>query len=125
MTKKSRFISIIIVALSVLTSSNLVYANYRFALPQVRDSDLAQIKTAVNNGLDNQPVGSTESWTNPETGNYGKVTLAKIFTIDTIDCRRIRYSFTASNKKHWLLDLDYCKNANEQWVRQPGLLVTP
>jgi len=59
--------------------------------PMLSKSDVAIIRTLVNEKLATQPVGTTMAWSTPETENSGTVTLLDRFTSEGRNCRRIRY----------------------------------
>ena|SRR5690242_5249830 len=67
--------------------------------PMLSKSDVATIRTLVNEKLATQPIGTTMAWSNPETENSGTVTLLDRFTSEGRNCRRIRYQMNPGPKQ--------------------------
>ena len=65
-------------------------------------------------------VGSRESWSNPETGNKGRVQLVKLFTHDLqgqdLNCLRLRHDIRlADNDTPHRFEWDRCKMPSGEW----------
>jgi surface antigen len=54
-------------------------------------SDIAMIRKLVRENLAGKPLGTTLSWSNPESQNSGKVTLLDKFPSQGRGCVRVRY----------------------------------
>ncbi|MDX1540151.1 MAG: RT0821/Lpp0805 family surface protein [Geminicoccaceae bacterium] len=53
--------------------------------------DFAMIGTAVNRLTEQERVGESAEWRNPDSGNGGSVTLLELFAEGGFDCRRVRH----------------------------------
>jgi surface antigen len=61
-------------------------------------------------------VGDTEDWSNPASGNFGKVTVTRLFHYNGMECHGLRYDFTikASNTAR-TYNTDWCKTKTGEW----------
>jgi hypothetical protein len=58
---------------------------------KLTDSDIAIVRKIVREDFTGKPNGTTIPWKNPESHNYGTVTLLDRFQSQGRDCRRVRY----------------------------------
>ncbi len=61
-------------------------------------ADLDMIKTSLAQRIHNQRLGATASWSNPESGNSGSVTLLKILARQGRRCEQIEYRMSPPEK---------------------------
>ena len=59
----------------------------------LKDSDVALLQAAASTLFqdDHARIGQTETWSNPETGNSGTVSLLQLFEHAGMPCRRLRH----------------------------------
>ena len=71
-----------------------------------RDLDL--IHRTVDAEVHGKPVGTTASWSNPETGNAGTVKLLRKFRKGNLACEEVGYTLTNTRKavepEHYVFD---------------------
>src|SRR5436189_645419 len=60
--------------------------------------DLDLIHRTVDTEVHGKPVGTTASWSNPETGNAGTVKLLRKFKKANLHCERVAYTLTTMKK---------------------------
>jgi surface antigen len=80
------------------------------------DEDIRLLKAAVTEVLDDSNVRATKNWSNPATGNSGKVEGRSAFkTAEGVECRRVRVTNHAK-----AVDgqgtYTVCKVPGEDWV---------
>ncbi len=76
--------------------------------------DYKVARVAVGKLLDEPPaVGRYEDWSNPASGNKGKLTITDIFTRDSMPCRKVNSLIEYSKKGSApvTLVLDTCKTS--------------
>src|SRR4051794_22363924 len=56
------------------------------------DLELLEAAASKLYTADNPRVGATESWTNPNTGDTGTVSLIEVFEKDGMPCRKLRHN---------------------------------
>ena len=80
--------------------------------------DLEIIRTAVNGQIHGKPVGANTSWSNPESGNFGKIKLLKKFTNDGRHCETVGYILAtkrmAVSPEHFMLSS--CLQPDGRWL---------
>ena len=64
---------------------------------------------------DNNRNKASAKWSNPETGNFGEVTVIESLTIDGKDCRKSRISNTAHTGLRGSSVYVLCKVENGEW----------
>jgi surface antigen len=71
-------------------------------------SDLDLIHRTVDTEIHGKPVGTTASWSNPETGNAGTIKLLRKFKKGNLHCERVAYTLTTTKKavepEHYAFD---------------------
>jgi surface antigen len=61
-------------------------------------------------------VGDTEDWSNPSSGNSGKVTVTRLFHSSGMECHSLRYDFTyKASKTPRTYNADWCKTKTGEW----------
>ena len=70
--------------------------------------DLDLIHRTVDTEIHGKPVGTTASWSNPETGNAGTIKLLRKFRKGNLHCERVAYTLTTTKKavepEHYAFD---------------------
>ena len=61
-------------------------------------SDIDMIRSALGQQIHNKRPGASASWTNPETGNTGSMTLLGTFARQGHRCERIEYRMSPPQK---------------------------
>src|SRR6267143_1679107 len=64
----------------------------------LKQDDLDLIHQTVDQKIHGKPVGTTASWSNPNTGNAGTIKLVKKFTKGNLHCERVAYTLTTTTK---------------------------
>ena len=84
---------------------------------ELTQQDLAAIHHTVDTRVHGKAVGTTAKWQNPDTGNSGKVTLAKKFVRNGQRCETIEYTIrttrVAMRPEHYFLNS--CLQTDGQW----------
>ena len=78
---------------------------------ELTKQDLAIIRHTVHG----KPVGTTAKWNNPESRNFGKVTLLKKFTRNGQKCETLDYRLTTQGKGPEHHTLSSCLQPNGHW----------
>lgn len=61
-------------------------------------------------------VGAVESWTNPETGNRGTVTLIEIHEYEGLPCRRLQHDVELKRARDpYRFTVDRCRTRDGEW----------
>jgi hypothetical protein len=60
--------------------------------------DLDLIHRTVDTEVHGKPVGTTASWSNPETGNAGTIKLLRKFRKGNLHCEQVAYTLTTTKK---------------------------
>lgn len=93
-------------------------------LPQpLMRSDMETIKEKSRVELTDKPLGTELTWTNEETGLTGTVTLEKIFTIKSFECRGVRHIVTFQNQERVQFNTTLCQNSEGQWESLPFIFL--
>jgi surface antigen len=79
--------------------------------------DLETIRHVVNDQVHGKPVGTTGKWSNPESGNSGKITLVGKFTRNGQKCETLDYRLATTRRpvrpEHYVLRS--CLQPDGQW----------
>lgn len=67
------------------------YGRALHSMVKLTSTDLAIVRKIVREDFTDKPNGTTKSWSNPESGNSGTVTLLDRFASQGRDCRRVKY----------------------------------
>ncbi len=85
----------ILVAIALVVS---LPAEAQFLGPGMRTNieltkrDLALMQGIVNTKIYGSTVGATASWSNPDSGNYGTITLVRKYSVNGRSCESIGYT---------------------------------
>lgn len=78
-----------------------------------------ELMTAATQRLylnEDTPVGTAESWNNPESGNSGSVTLILKHEYKGLPCRRLQHDIQLSTSADpYRFIVDRCKTADGSW----------
>jgi surface antigen len=79
--------------------------------------DLDMMRQTVNQQIHGKPVGTTASWSNPDSKNSGTIKLLKKFTARNMRCEEIGYTLvttaSAVSPEHYVLDS--CLQPDGSW----------
>ena len=68
------------------------------------------------NARPNVAVGDGADWDNPSAGEYGRVTVTKLFTSEGMSCRSFDYRIAyRSGRPDAIYTTDWCKTADGNW----------
>ena len=74
----------------------------------LKQDDIDLIHQTVDQKIHGNPVGTTASWSNPNTGNAGTIKFLKKFTKRNLYCERVAYTLTTTTKaiepEHYVFD---------------------
>ena len=74
----------------------------------LKHADLDLIHQTVDQQIHGKPVGTTASWSNPQTGNAGIIKLLKKHIVRGMRCEVVEYTLMATRKpvppEHYVLD---------------------
>jgi surface antigen len=80
-------------------------------------ADLDMMRQAVTKQIHGKPVGTTASWSNPDSKNSGTIKLLKKFTARNMRCEEIGYTLvttaSAVSPEHYVLDS--CLQPDGSW----------
>jgi surface antigen len=98
-------------------------AEAQFLGPGVRTNieltkhDLAIMRGLVNAKIHGRSVGATASWSNPDSGNYGTMTLVRKYSVNGRPCESIGYTLATRKMpvapEHYRLNS--CLQPDGQW----------
>jgi surface antigen len=74
--------------------------------------DMAKMKGALKEAVDQKKVGATADWTS-SSGRAGHVEILELFEKDGMECQTVKHSFTAGGGRTYTLPL--CKVADGSW----------
>ena len=74
----------------------------------LKQDDIDLIHQTVDQKINGKPVGTTASWSNPNTGNSGTITLLKKHTVRGLRCEKVGYTLMTTTRpvppEHYVLD---------------------
>ena len=113
--------SIRVIALfAAILAASSAEAQYLLGLEtniELSKQDLAIIHHTVTADIHGRPLGTTAKWSNPESGNSGKIALIKKFTRSGQQCETLDYRLTTRRKaagpEHYRLSS--CLQPDGQW----------
>jgi surface antigen len=74
----------------------------------LKQDDIDLIHQTVDQKIHGKPVGTTASWSNPNTGNAGTIKLVKKIRKKNLYCERVAYTLTTTTKavepEHYVFD---------------------
>jgi surface antigen len=74
--------------------------------------DMAKMKGALKEAVDQKKVGATADWTS-SSGRAGHVEILELFEKDGMECQTVKHSFTAGGGRTYTLPL--CKVTDGSW----------
>ena len=84
---------------------------------ELTKQDLALIRHTVNADVHGKPVGTMAKWSNPGSGNYGKIELLKKFVQNGQPCETVEYTLATKRlpvrPEHYVLNS--CLQPDGQW----------
>jgi surface antigen len=84
---------------------------------ELTKQDLDIIRQTVDGQVHGKPVGTTAKWSNPASGNSGKILLVKKFTRNNQQCETLDYRLTTTRMpagpEHY--ELSSCLQPDGQW----------
>jgi len=84
---------------------------------ELTQQDLAIIRQAVTTQVHGKPIGTTAKWSNPASGNSGKIRLVRKFTRNNLQCETLDYRLVTSRipagPEHYVLSS--CLQPDGQW----------
>ena len=84
---------------------------------ELTQQDLNIIRQTVSVQVHGRPVGTTAKWSNPASGNSGKIRLVKKFTHNNQQCETLDYRLVTqripAGPEHYVLSS--CLQPNGQW----------
>ena len=63
---------------------------------RLTQGDLDLIHRTVDSQIHGKPVGTTASWSNPDTGNAGTIKLLRKFRKGNLQCEQVAYTLTTT-----------------------------
>jgi surface antigen len=123
---KTRRVALLMAGLSALVilaarpslAGNLTFLK-QAPVSYFNDEDMRMLKEAVHQVLDDSNVRASKSWSNPETGNYGKVEGRSAFkTAAGVSCKKLRVTNHASGVEGQAT-YTVCKDPERDWVVDP------
>jgi hypothetical protein len=80
------------------------------------DVDMLFATAGQVNSKDPIHVGDTEAWSNPTSGNSGKVTVTRLFESDGLTCHTLRYDVAyRAQRPPRTYSTDWCKTKAGEW----------
>jgi len=80
------------------------------------DVDMLSAATGRVNNMDPIHVGDAEDWSNPDSGNSGKVTVTRLFRSGGLACHGLRYDFSfKAQRPPRTYAVDWCKTKAGEW----------
>jgi len=74
----------------------------------LKQDDIDLIHQTVDQKIHGKPVGTTASWSNPNTGNLGTIKLLKKHTVRGLRCEKVGYTLMTTTRpvppEHYVLD---------------------
>lgn len=113
------FGALVILAATPVRAGNLEFLN-KAPISFYNDEDIRLLKEAVTQVLTDKNVRATQNWSNPATGNYGKVEGRSAFkTAEGVECRRVRvtnHARAVDNQGTYTV----CNIPGKDWVIDPS-----
>ena len=84
----------------------------------LKDSDIALLQAAAQSLFtdDKAQIGQTKSWSNPETGNSGEVSLLGRFDHAGMPCKRLQHAIKQKNRADLVTyQFARCRAADGSW----------
>jgi hypothetical protein len=94
--------------------------------PRLRSSDYAMLEATAKRVYTADPAieGASETWSNPETGASGKITMVRSYIGkirgENYSCRKLRYDVTAKGRQQpAVYDVNWCNILSQGWKIVP------
>jgi surface antigen len=84
--------------LSTPTQAQLLFGPAWESNITLTQEDLDLIHRTVDTKIHGKPVGTTASWSNPNTGNAGTIKLVRKFRKGNLQCEQVAYTLTTTKK---------------------------
>ncbi|HZF24839.1 MAG TPA: RT0821/Lpp0805 family surface protein [Steroidobacteraceae bacterium] len=111
--------ALMILAMAAVQAGNLEFLK-QSPISYFNDEDVRLLKEAVTQVMDDKNVRATKEWSNPNTGNSGKVEGRSAFkTAEGVDCRRVRVTNHAK-AVDGQSTYTVCKAPGKDWVVDPA-----
>ena len=89
------------------------------SMPDLVKSDIDLLGQSARSGLDDQPEGSSVTWSNDETGMRGEVTLLRLYQRQGQDCRQILHQVWTRHDAHDWAVSRICLQPDGSWKIPP------
>jgi surface antigen len=84
---------------------------------ELTKQDLKIVHRTVDQQVHGKPAGTTASWSNPDSGNFGTVKLLKSYTLNGRSCETVEYTLAtrrmAVPPEHYVLNS--CRQPDGKW----------
>ncbi|HTV44215.1 MAG TPA: hypothetical protein VMF05_02770 [Stellaceae bacterium] len=109
---------LLVVALFAATPATAQFLGLGFESNiELTKHDLALIRQTVDQKVHDHPIGTTASWSNGESGNYGNIRLLKEYTSGGLRCETVEYTLAtkrmAVHPEHYTLNS--CRQPDGTW----------
>jgi len=108
-------LGVLVMTITPVRAGNLEFLN-KAPISFYNDEDIRLLKEAVTQVLEDSNVRATKDWSNPATGNHGKVEGRSAFkTAEGVECRRVRvtnHAKAVDNQGTYTV----CKVPDKDWV---------
>lgn len=108
-----------VVSLATLLYAGVAQARWVNVLPPVTKADVEMMREAARAGMDGQPEGTVNTWSNPQSRNSGEVTLVRRFQEDGRECRILRHVVNVVQYSPWERSTKICRNEAGEWELRP------
>jgi surface antigen len=107
-------------AISILTAAHTATAQINpFSRNRlITDDDLQLIEAASSKlyKVDSPQLGTTEQWSNSNSGNAGSVTLTQVFEQDGMPCRKLLHRITVKGEQEpAMFVFNRCRVKSGEW----------
>lgn len=119
MFRSRSLLALLCLCLSLFPATTQAQVNpFRTSRTGLNDADLQAMNRAASRLYQQGTVssGATESWSNPNSGNGGLITVLQSFTKLGMPCRKVRYDIHLSTRRGTRsYTVDWCKTAAGAW----------
>lgn len=92
-------------------------AFWKVVYPPVTPEDAEMIRQLTRVEMSGKPVGTALAWNNPQTQNYGTVTLLERFEKDGRECRTVQHFIQIRGEaKPWTGNVTLCLQPDGRWM---------
>jgi len=82
---------------------------------EITEKDRQVLEATVLRVLSSEDIGKTESWSNPDSGNNGVITLKEIKTISNRQCKIVNYIINIKHSKPIKENVTACLSDDNKW----------